>query len=163
MQCSFDFLRKKPYCLVRKPIKNSNSKGYYWQHGREMANLHAVVQIINVNIRIFADKQLIRGKNYMVIDLVRIPSKKRKMIFLGDSSQSCSTKNFLVNSTSLLFFCSQRYFYLMFQSFFFGGWQLEDCYLSAMLYKMYKHICNDIFVIITSSCSSKLIWSSKNY
>lgn len=163
MQCSFDFLRKKPYCLLRKPIKNSNSKGYYWQHGREMANLHAVVQIINVNIRIFADKQLIRGKNYMVIDLVRIPSKKRKMIFLGDSSQSCSTKNFLVNSTSLLFFCSQRYFYLMFQSFFFGGWQLEDCYLSAMLYEMYKHICNDIFVIITSSCSSKLIWSSKNY
>ena len=27
-----------------------------------MANLHVVVQIINVNIRIFADKQLIRGK-----------------------------------------------------------------------------------------------------
>lgn len=157
------FLEKKPYCLLRKPIKNSNSKGYYWQHGREMTNLHAVVQIINVNIRIFADKQLIRGKKYMVIDLVRIPSKKRKMIFLGDSSQSSSTKNFLVNSTSLLFFCSQRYFYLMFQPFFFGGWQLEDCYLSAMLYKMYKHICNDIFVIITSSCSSKLIWSSKNY
>ena len=62
MQCSFDFLRKKPSCLLRKPIKNSNSIGYYWQHGREMANLHAVVQIINVNIRIFADKQLIRGK-----------------------------------------------------------------------------------------------------
>lgn len=156
------FLEKKPSCLLRKAIKNSNSKGYYWQHGRERANLHVVVQIINVNIRIFADKQLIRGKKYMVIDLVRIPSKKRKIIFLGNSSQSCSTKNLLVNSTSLLFFCSQRYFYLMFQPFFFGGWQLEDCYLSAMLYKMYKHICN-IFVIITSSCSSKLIWSSKNY
>ena len=80
------FLEKKPSCLLRKAIKTSNSKGYYWQHGREMANLHVVVQIINVNIRIFADKQLIRGKKYMVIDLVRIPSKKRKMIFLGDSS-----------------------------------------------------------------------------
>lgn len=80
------FLEKKPSCLLRKAIKNSNSKGYYWQHGRERANLHVVVQIINVNIRIFADKQLIRGKKYMVIDLVRIPSKKRKMIFPGDSS-----------------------------------------------------------------------------
>lgn len=52
------FLEKKPYCLLRKPIKNSNSKGYYWQHGREMANLHAVVQIINVNTRekIYGDR-----------------------------------------------------------------------------------------------------------
>lgn len=152
------FLEKKPYCLLRKPIKNSNSKGYYWQHGREMTNLHAVVQIINVNIRIFADKQLIRGKKYMVIDLVRIPSKKRKMIFLGDSSQSRSTKNFL-----FAVFLLAEIFLSNVLAFFFGEWQLEDCYLSAMLYKMYKHICNDIFVIITSSCSSKLIWSSKNY
>lgn len=81
------FLEKKPSCLLRKAIKKFQFKRLlHWQHGREMANLHVVVQIINVNIRIFADKQLIRGKKYMVIDLVRIPSKKRKMIFLGDSS-----------------------------------------------------------------------------
>ena len=139
------FLEKKPSCLLRKAIKNSNSKGYYWQHGREMTNLHAVVQIINVNIRIFADKQLIRGKKYMVIDLVRIPSKKRKMIFLGDSSQSCSTKNFLVNSTSLLFFCSHRYFYLMFQPFFSedGSWKtaiFQQCFIK----------CINIYVMIFS-------------
>ena len=34
----------------------------------------------------FADKQLIRRKKNMVIDLERIPSKKRETTFLGDSS-----------------------------------------------------------------------------
>ena len=105
----------------------------------------------------FADKQLIRRKKNMVIDLERIPSKKRETTFLGDSSQSCTTKNLLSNSSSLLFCCLQRYLYVMFQPFFSGGRQLEDCYLSAMLYTKNKvHICNDIFVTITSSCSSKI-------
>lgn len=157
------FLEKKPSCPLRKPIRNSNSKGYYWQHGREMANLHAVVQIINVNIRIFADKQLIRGKKIYGDRSSENSLQKAQNDISRGQFIALLDQNLLVNSTSLLFFFSQRYFYLMFQPFFFGGWQLEDCYLSAMLYKMYKHICNDIFVIITSSCSSKLIWSSKNY
>ena len=134
----------------------SFSKSYLQQNVNTRANLYADVQVSKINIKRFSDKhvRLQLRKKHVAIYPKRLVSKKRKTILSGDSSRSCSSTMTPYTCTMV---CSQRYSYVMFQTFLVEGW-LENYIPSAMPYgeKIMVHIYSNNFVMTACPCSSKI-------